>query len=165
MFTPTRDEARRFLFDAWRKHRAGLPASPLERQAAGLIAIHPEYHAMLDAPEQHLDRDYVPEGGAVNPFLHLSLHLAVAEQIASTSRREYARSSSGCKARAAMRTRRCTRSSNAWAKWCGRLSARTARPTARCTSNASRVSGDASRLAEAVPPVAGQASARPDEVQ
>jgi len=82
MFTPTRDEARRFLFDAWRKHRAGLPASPLERQAAGLIAIHPEYHAMLDAPEQHLDRDYVPEGGAVNPFLHLSLHLAVAEQIA-----------------------------------------------------------------------------------
>ena len=82
MFTPTRDEARRFLFDAWRKHRAGLPASPLERQAAGLIAIHPEYHAMLDAPEQHLDRDYVPEGGAVHPFLHLSLHLAVAEQIA-----------------------------------------------------------------------------------
>ena len=82
MFTPTRDEARRFLFDAWRKHRAGLPASPLERQAAGLIALHPEYHAMLDAPEQHLDRDYVPEGGAVNPFLHLSLHLAVAEQIA-----------------------------------------------------------------------------------
>jgi len=82
MFAPTRDEARRFLFDAWRKHRAGLPASPLERQAAGLIAIHPEYHAMLDAPEQHLDRDYVPEGGAVNPFLHLSLHLAVAEQIA-----------------------------------------------------------------------------------
>ena len=82
MFTPTRDEARRFLFDAWRKHRAGLPASPLERQAAGLIAIHPEYHAMLDAPEQHLDRDYVPEGGAANPFLHLSLHLAVAEQIA-----------------------------------------------------------------------------------
>jgi Domain of unknown function (DUF1841) len=82
MFTPTRDEARHFLFDAWRKHRAGLPASPLERQAAGLIAIHPEYHAMLDAPEQHLDRDYVPEGGAVNPFLHLSLHLAVAEQIA-----------------------------------------------------------------------------------
>jgi len=82
MFAPTRDEERRFLFDAWRKHRAGLPASPLERQAAGLIAIHPEYHAMLDAPEQHLDRDYVPEGGAVNPFLHLSLHLAVAEQIA-----------------------------------------------------------------------------------
>jgi len=82
MFTPTRDEARRFLFEAWRKHRAGEPVSPLEQQAAGLIALHPEYHAMLDAPAKHLDRDYVPEGGAVNPFLHLSLHLAVAEQLA-----------------------------------------------------------------------------------
>ncbi len=82
MFTPTRDEARRFLFEAWRKHRAGEPTSPIEQQAAELIALHPEYHAMLDAPAKHLDRDFVPEGGAVNPFLHLSLHLAVAEQLA-----------------------------------------------------------------------------------
>ena len=82
MFTPTREEARRFLVDAWRKFRAGEPMSALERRAADLIALHPEYHAMLDDPERHLDRDFVPEGGAVNPFLHLSLHLAVAEQLA-----------------------------------------------------------------------------------
>jgi Domain of unknown function (DUF1841) len=82
VFTPTREEARRFLVDAWRKFRAGEPISDLERQAAGLIALHPEYHAMLDAPERHVERDFAPEGGAVNPFLHLSLHLAVAEQIA-----------------------------------------------------------------------------------
>ena len=82
MFTPTREEARRFLVDAWRKFRAGEPISDLERQAAGLIALHPEYHAMLDAPERHVERDFAPEGGAVNPFLHLSLHLAVAEQLA-----------------------------------------------------------------------------------
>lgn len=82
MFAPSRDEARRFLIDAWRKHRAGEPISPLERQAADLIALHPEYHALLEAPARYLERDYVPEGGAVNPFLHLSLHLAVAEQLA-----------------------------------------------------------------------------------
>jgi hypothetical protein len=82
MFTPTREEARRFLIDAWRKSRAGDPLSALERQAAGLIALHPEYHAILDAPARHLERDYPPEGGAMNPFLHLSLHLAVAEQLA-----------------------------------------------------------------------------------
>jgi hypothetical protein len=82
MFTPTREEARRFLIDAWRKFRAGEPLSALERQAADLIALHPEYHAILDVPERHLERDYTPEGGAVNPFLHLSLHLAVAEQLA-----------------------------------------------------------------------------------
>lgn len=82
MFAPTRDEARRFLIDTWAKHRAGQPLSPLEQTTAGLIALHPEYHALLEAPERHLERDYAPEDGAVNPFLHLSLHLAVAEQIA-----------------------------------------------------------------------------------
>ena len=82
MFSPTREEARRFLIEAWRKFRAGEPISALERQAAGLIALHPEYHAMLDAPERHVERDFAPESGTVNPFLHLSLHLAVAEQLA-----------------------------------------------------------------------------------
>ena len=82
MFAPSRDEARRFLVDAWRKYRASEPLSGLEQTAAQLIAMHPEYHAVLEAPERHLDRDYLPEQGDVNPFLHLSLHLAVAEQLA-----------------------------------------------------------------------------------
>ena len=82
MFNPSRDEARRFLIGAWAKYRAQEPLSDLERIAAGLIAMHPEYHATFEAPDQHLDRDYRPEAGAVNPFLHLSLHLAVAEQLA-----------------------------------------------------------------------------------
>jgi hypothetical protein len=82
VFTPSRDEARRFLVDAWRKYRAGQPLSGLEQTAAQLVAMHPEYHPLLEAPERHLDRDYLPEQGDVNPFLHLSLHLAVAEQLA-----------------------------------------------------------------------------------
>lgn len=82
MFTPSRDEARRFLIGAWAKFRAGEPLSALERTAASLIAMHPEYHAMIEDGERHLERDFAPEGGATNPFLHLSLHLAVAEQLA-----------------------------------------------------------------------------------
>lgn len=82
MFAPTRDEARRFLIEAWRKHRAGEPVSGLEQTAAQLIALHPEYHRMLETPDAYVDRDYRPEQGDVNPFLHLSLHLAVAEQLA-----------------------------------------------------------------------------------
>jgi hypothetical protein len=82
MFAPTRDEARRFLIDTWAKYRAGQPLSPLEQTTAGLIALHPEYHTLLEAPERHVEHDYAPEDGAVNPFLHLSLHLAVAEQLA-----------------------------------------------------------------------------------
>lgn len=82
MFAPSRDEARRFLIDAWAKSRAGQPTSDLERVAAKLIALHPEYHAVLENPGKHAARDYAPEAGDVNPFLHLSLHLAVAEQLA-----------------------------------------------------------------------------------
>ena len=82
MFNPSRDEARRFLIGAWTKFRAREPLSGLEQIAAGLIALHPEYHAVLEAPERNVERDWRPESGDVNPFLHLSLHLAVAEQLA-----------------------------------------------------------------------------------
>jgi hypothetical protein len=82
MFHPSRDEARRFLIDAWAKYRARAPLTDLEKIAAGLIAMHPEYHATFEAPDPPVARDYHPEAGAVNPFLHLSLHLAVAEQLA-----------------------------------------------------------------------------------
>ena len=82
MFNPSRDEARRFLIDAWAKYRAQQPLTGLESLAAGLVALHPEYHATLEHPEQYEGRDYSPESGDINPFLHLSLHLAVAEQLA-----------------------------------------------------------------------------------
>jgi hypothetical protein len=82
MFNPSRDEARRFLAEAWQKYRGGAPLSDLERIAAGLIAMHPEYHATFEQAERSVERDYAPETGAINPFLHVSLHLAVAEQLA-----------------------------------------------------------------------------------
>jgi hypothetical protein len=81
MFAPSRDEARLFLVDAWAKRRNGEPLSALERIAADLIALHPEYHAVVEHPERHVDRDFNPDGGKTNPFLHLALHLAVAEQL------------------------------------------------------------------------------------
>jgi hypothetical protein len=81
VFNPSREEARRFLIDAWAKFRERQPLTGLEQLAAGLISLHPEYHAFLEAPEESLGRDWSPESGTVNPFLHLSLHLAVAEQL------------------------------------------------------------------------------------
>ncbi|MEO8347002.1 MAG: DUF1841 family protein [Betaproteobacteria bacterium] len=82
MFNPSRDEARRFLNGAWAKQRAQQPLTALEKIAADLIALHPEYHATFDYPDRHVERDFSPETGDINPFLHLSLHLAVAEQLA-----------------------------------------------------------------------------------
>ena len=81
MFNPSRDEARRFFFDTWAKYRRADPLSPLERMTLELLLLHPEYHPMLDAPESVRERDFGPEGGELNPFLHLSLHLAVEEQL------------------------------------------------------------------------------------
>ena len=80
MFNPSRDEARRFFFDTWKKYRAGAPLTDLERIALGVIGLHGEYQALLE-DERNIERDYTPEDGGVNPFLHLSLHLAIEEQL------------------------------------------------------------------------------------
>ena len=81
MFSPSRDEARRFFFDTWAKYRRGEALSGLERNALEVLLVHPEYHAMLDDLETGIDRDYTPDSGQLNPFLHLSLHLAIEEQL------------------------------------------------------------------------------------
>lgn len=82
MFNPSREQVRRFFFDVWAKYRAGQPLVGAEQPALEVVLAHPEYHALLDAPARHLERDYPPEAGETNPFLHLSLHLALAEQLA-----------------------------------------------------------------------------------
>lgn len=80
MFNPTRDQARQFFIDAWRKHREHAALSGLEAVAAELVTQHPEYHALLEEAEA-VARDFRPEDGQINPFLHLSLHLAIHEQL------------------------------------------------------------------------------------
>lgn len=77
----SRDQLRQMYIDVWRKRLAGLPMEPLEAQIADVIELHPEYQAALAGPDSVLDRDYTPEGGQSNPFLHMGLHLAVREQI------------------------------------------------------------------------------------
>lgn len=81
MFNPSRDQARSFLIDAWQKRVARQPATPLETLAADVVALHPEYHGLLAGGEAALARDWTPEDGVANPFLHLYLHLAVEEQL------------------------------------------------------------------------------------
>jgi hypothetical protein len=81
--TQSREQLRRAYMDAWRKHRERLPMQPLEAQIADVIALHPEYHATLEREEDALNHDYSPESGQSNPFLHMGLHLAVRDQIAT----------------------------------------------------------------------------------
>ena len=81
MFNPSRDQVRQFFFDVWAKYRAGQPLAGAEQPALDAVLMHPEYHAILDQPERYMERDYRPEAGETNPFLHLSMHLAIAEQV------------------------------------------------------------------------------------
>jgi hypothetical protein len=80
MFDPSREQVRTFFIEAWQKRRDNTVLTPLETMAADLVELHPEYFEDLQDPEA-LSRDYGPEQGRTNPFLHLSMHLAIAEQI------------------------------------------------------------------------------------
>ena len=81
LFTPTRDQARNLLYEAWRKRRNREILTPLEDLAAQLIAKHPEYHDELENPHLNKEKDFLPEHGATNPYLHLMMHLTIEEQI------------------------------------------------------------------------------------
>jgi len=81
LYNPSRDQARQFLFDAWAKFKQNAPLTDLEKIAVEVIQMHTEYHAILDAPERHMNKQYFPEMGETNPFLHISLHLSVIEQV------------------------------------------------------------------------------------
>jgi hypothetical protein len=81
LFNPTRDQVREFFFGVWSKSRAGDALTPLESMALALVMQHPEYHAVLGDPERYRDREWRPESGETNPFLHLSMHLAIEEQL------------------------------------------------------------------------------------
>ena len=76
------DMRRRYL-EAWRKFCAREALGPLESQLAAVIAEHPEYVPWLESGEETLGAEFTPEGGRQNPFLHMGLHLAIREQVAT----------------------------------------------------------------------------------
>jgi hypothetical protein len=81
LFNPSRNEVRDFFFDAWTKFKAQQTLSDLEKIGVSVMHMHPEYHSILNAPEQYKHQAYFPEMGETNPFLHMSLHLSILEQI------------------------------------------------------------------------------------
>lgn len=81
LFNPTRDQVRQFFCDTWKKHLERMPLVGAELAAAEIIGRHPEYHTLLTSPDTALAHEWGPEKGEMNPFLHLSLHLAIHEQV------------------------------------------------------------------------------------
>ncbi len=73
---------RRFFCAAYTRSRAGLPLDPMQALAARWVDEHPEYHADLADEAAALAAVYTVEEGRTNPFLHLSMHLTIEEQLA-----------------------------------------------------------------------------------
>ncbi len=83
MFGNDRDSLRRYYCTVWDKAQSGQPLEPLEQLIAGVIGEHPEYQPALTDAERALGREYLPEMGATNPFLHMGMHIAIQEQLGS----------------------------------------------------------------------------------
>lgn len=81
MFNPSKDDVRRFFCETWRKDRDARVLTPLESIAARWMQAHPEYHTLLDDPEAATTAEFSIGRGESNPFLHLSMHLAIDEQL------------------------------------------------------------------------------------
>ena len=81
MFQPSQLDVRRFFCASHTRQQGGLPLEPMQAMAARWTAEHPEYHADLADEAAALAAVYSVEEGRTNPFLHLSMHLSIDEQI------------------------------------------------------------------------------------
>lgn len=81
MFTQSREEVRSYFINVWEKMALEVALEPLEQILANVIKQHPEYHPVLDDPAVALIAEYAEDMTTSNPFLHMSLHVAIAEQL------------------------------------------------------------------------------------
>jgi hypothetical protein len=77
----TREQLRSSYAEAWRKHLARVPVTPLESLIADVIARHPEYQSLVSDAAAAQAFESPAGGDTENPFLHMGLHLAVREQL------------------------------------------------------------------------------------
>ena len=83
MFGQDRTELRQMFFTSWKKHQSKQLMEPLEAVVAKIIELHPEYHTLLEDENAQLDKDYTPEMGQTNPFLHMAMHISIQEQLST----------------------------------------------------------------------------------
>jgi hypothetical protein len=81
LFGQNRDELRRFYLEAWRKYRQSEPLQPLEAMIAEVVALHPEYHPLLENEEKAIGQEFSAESGQSNPFMHMGMHIGLREQL------------------------------------------------------------------------------------
>jgi len=83
LFGQNRDELRRSYVEVWRKYRQKESLQPLEAMIAEVIALHPEYHSLLEDAEKAVAQEFSAESGQSNPFMHMGMHLGLREQLST----------------------------------------------------------------------------------
>lgn len=83
IFGTQRQSIRQLFFTSWQNYQQQQLLSPLETQVVDIILLHPEYHEIFSHEDKYIDKDYLPEFGETNPFLHLALHISIREQLAT----------------------------------------------------------------------------------
>lgn len=81
MSIDSRTDLRQLFLKVWQQKDNPQSLSALEQQLLQVLLQHPEYHTAIEDPDT-VDKDYRTDN---NPFLHLSLHLGLIEQL-STNR-------------------------------------------------------------------------------
>jgi hypothetical protein len=78
----SRDQLRESYRAAWRRYKGQHTLSPLDKQIVAIVSEHPEYHVIVESAAADL-ANYSPRSGQLNPWLHMGLHLAIREQVAT----------------------------------------------------------------------------------
>ena len=81
MYDVNTHDVRRYFGHVWQNRLNPLQLDALQQKALRIIEAHPEYQIYLEQVEEYLDKNWTPEQGETNPFLHLSLHLSIQEQV------------------------------------------------------------------------------------
>ena len=80
LFSHDRTELRQVFFSAWQKHESKQPLEPMDQVIMNVLSQHSEYHSFFSNPD-NIDKDFSPEMGQTNPFLHLGMHIGIHEQL------------------------------------------------------------------------------------
>ena len=76
----SRDEVRQIFLDVWQKIQHQALLEPMEAIIAGVLEQHPEYHSLIESGDEVKQREFTPEQGQANPFLHMGMHITLREQ-------------------------------------------------------------------------------------
>lgn len=82
MYDVNTHDVRRFFAKVWQLRFSPMQLDALQTKALRILQAHTEYSHILDNIEKYLDYQWTPDKGETNPFLHLSMHLSIQEQVA-----------------------------------------------------------------------------------